>query len=402
MEMDDSSGSPSAGKKAGATTEMRILWREMGSMHEEMGAFEESGKAKEKELLEEEQCGVEEKEQLKTLQQKLGAAKDRNALQVIEFEDMMLMEKTADFSEQTSVLDISATGTEADVEQFERQIAALREKKATLEAEMNTLHNDHTLMKSEMAELDESIEQLSRERTEAETQLPHIEQQIGELQQQKALLTEQFDELRMQLAAKELERRPTITAERGNSGLAEYDDYVKKIRRHLLELRDQKRGMEVQHAEISQRLDAKRRALEMADKKRVSEKTVELAHELSKQSSFLRLLKTCLDDFFRAHNERKAQIKADLEAGKKVDPPAVMPELLERICAFRLLCERLRKAGFAVEAKATPALHAEKERMAEQQRQISGTDAHSEKFREVEEYLSSIQTPFNRELLAML
>lgn len=120
---------------------------------------------------------------------------------------------------------------------------------------------------------------------------------------------------------------------------------MKQIRAKLVEAREQKRQAELQHLDISQRLEAKRRRREMAEKRRVTDATVckdfyelsfslhlclGLMNEVYKQSSFMETLKICISAFYNEH-EKWAQNTKEKHKSGEVQLPDTQDKLLDRI-----------------------------------------------------------------------
>ncbi|KAI6197257.1 hypothetical protein M3Y94_01203000 [Aphelenchoides besseyi] len=395
-----------------ATTEvtissvMKALFKEYYILEEQKRAYKMSNEAAEIESQEMEDSIDAEKNHQKKLQAELNALRDKYALMSVEKEDLMEMDKTVDQTVNNSVLNLSATGTENDAAQFEQQILMLQEKKSALESDLKTLHNDKILMNSEAEELDSNCLELNNKIDETEDQLLSVEQKITETQQQKSMLTEQFDTIKVKLAEKEMNNQPKNTVERGNSGLAEYDEYVKKLKVNIMEARDQKRQLNLQHTEFSQRLSEKRHLLELADRNQVTKKTVVLASELSSQSVLLNYLKLCVDRFYRKHEAANNKLAADHQAQCQIIATEIKADLLNRTSVFAKYCGRTRDSACEIRTKATPAYQMELKRyneLKQQARQKALYDNNeSEELHELEQFLLSEKAPFSSEFLQQL
>lgn len=293
----------------------------------------------------------------------LAELKNEEALLAIELSEIVGGDETIVMQKlDESLLDFSTTGTEEDAEHNAIKITELTKKVEDLEAEVKTLSNDVVINRLKVEERAAEISELSGRYAGFMNDIATLESVIPQIQAQKQALTSEQDEARQALIEEEMKQRPKAGAERGNAGVVQFDSYIKKIRAKLTEARDQKRQTELQHMDISQRLDKKRRNREMAEKSRVTDATIALMREVRDQLSFIEHLKICIEAFYVEHSKLVEQVAEEYRNGL-MPLNELKKRALDNISKFHRLLEMSRNSIFVVLSKVPAALHAEIEQL---------------------------------------
>ncbi|KAI6183942.1 Dolichyl-diphosphooligosaccharide--protein glycosyltransferase subunit DAD1 [Aphelenchoides bicaudatus] len=334
------------------------LLEEMKTKKNTLAIYETAQSKTNAELLELEQQLRDETDAKLKEDHQLATLRNEEAMLRMELEEIIANEDATNEQDfNASLQDFSVAGTADDLANLETRLIELKHKAETLEDDVKTLKNDNQLSKSDLEEVNNSILEITKKREAFANQTLALESQITQLLEDKKKLVAEQEILTQQILEVELKNRPK-GAERGTSDFMQYDNYVKQIRAKLVEAREQKRQAELQHLDISQRLEAKRRRREMAEKRRVTDATVCLMNEVYKQSSFVETLKICISAFYNEH-EKWAQNTKEKHKSGEVQLPDTQDKLLDRIQKYRKMMEMVRDSICKIIDRIPPAYKAE-------------------------------------------